>query len=161
MWTERHGLNDRDLSTADGRIKLYDRLLQLLPRHVWLSPKCRAWCRWNEFNRDRSRELAQKVMRARADDQVHLLLCDAVFEFQTIRSDTSHAHLEQPAGSQMLFQEELEAVMSQSYTGRCDGRSLATPNFRFTIAKRHADINFIKDHETHNRCTEMPSRSPS
>ena len=153
MWTERHGLNDGDLSTADGRIKLYDRLLQLLPRHVWLSPKCRAWCRWNEFNRDRSRELAQKVMRARADDQVHLLLCDAVFEFQTIRSDTSHAHLEQPAGSQMLFQEELEAVMSQSYTVRCD---MCTAG-----ALRHPTSGFITDHETQNRCTEMPSQSPS
>ena len=120
LWAERHGLAEGDLTTADGRCKLYDRLLQLLPKNVWLSPKCRAWCRWNEFNRHRSAELAQKVMRAREADQVHLLLCDAIFEFQMTRSQHSHAHLEQPAGSQMLFQEEMEAVLAQSFLGRCD-----------------------------------------
>eukprot|EP00435_Cladocopium_sp_Y103_P074360 s963_g48.t1 len=120
LWAERHGLNDGDLSTADGRAQLYDKLLQLLPRDIWLAPKCRAWCRWNEFNRYRSTELAKKIIRDREQEQVHLLLCDALFEFQCMRSPDTHAHLEQPAGSQMLFQEELEAILETSFIGRCD-----------------------------------------
>eukprot|EP00435_Cladocopium_sp_Y103_P019613 s385_g4.t1 len=138
LWAERHGLKDGDLSTADGRAKLYDRLLQLLPRDIWLAPKCRAWCRWNEFNRHRSVHLAQKIIRDRENDQVHLLLCDAVFEFQSARSPDTHAHLEQPAGSQMLFQEELDAIIEQSFVGRCDmctAGALKHPNTHMPLQK--------------------------
>ena len=59
-------------------------------------------------------------MKAREADQVHLLLCDALFQFQAIRSPTCHAHLEQPSGSQMLYQEEMTAILEQSIIGRCD-----------------------------------------
>ena len=120
LWAERHGLNDGDLSTWEGRHKLYDRLLQLRPRNIWMSPRCKAWCRWNEFNRHKTQELANRIMTARQEDQVHLLLCDALFQFQTCRSHLCHAHLEQPVGSQMLYQEELAAVLDQSWIGRCD-----------------------------------------
>eukprot|EP00435_Cladocopium_sp_Y103_P032057 s892_g8.t1 len=120
LWAERHGLSDGDLTTAAGRHCLYDRLLQLLPRNIWLAPRCKAWCRWNEFNRHKSQELALKIMEDRQKDQVHLLLCDALFQFQTIRAPDCHAHLEQPVGSQMLYQEELAAVLDQAVIGRCD-----------------------------------------
>ena len=117
---ERHCLSDGDLATMEGQKKLFDRLLQLLPRDIWLSPKCKAWCKWNEFNSKRSTSLATKIMNAREADGVHLLLCDALFQFQTCRAPTCHAHLEQPSGSQMLYQEELAAILEQSYIGRCD-----------------------------------------
>ena len=120
MWAERHCLSDGDLPLPEGRKKLYDRLLHLLPRNIWLSPKCKAWCKWNEFNRKRSPNLATKIMQAREADTVHLLLCDALFQFQTYRAPTCHAHLEQPSGSQMLYQEEMAAILEQSYIGRCD-----------------------------------------
>ena len=120
LWAERHCLDDGDLTLPEGRKRLYDRLLQLRPRDIWLSPKCTAWCKWNEFNRSRSPELAAKIMQAREDDMVHLLLCDALFQFQTCRSPDCHAHLEQPSGSQMLYQEEMSAILEQSYIGRCD-----------------------------------------
>ena len=100
MWAERHCLSDGDLATMEDRKKLYDRLLHLLPRDIWLSPKCKAWCKWNEFNSKRSTSLATKIMNARKADEVHLLLCDALFQFQTCRAPTCHAHLEQPSGSQ-------------------------------------------------------------
>ena len=120
LWAERHGLNDGDLSTWEGRHRLYDRLLQLRLQNIWMSPRCKAWCRWNEFNRHKTQELANRIMTARQEDQVHLLLCDALFQFQTCRSRLCHAHLEQPVGSQMLYQEELAAVVDQSWIGRCD-----------------------------------------
>lgn len=120
LWAKRHGLSDGDLSTWEGRHRLYDRLLQLPPRNIWMSPRCKAWCRWNEFNQHKTKELANRIMTARQEDQVHLLLCDALFQFQTCRSRLCHAHVEQPVGSQMLYQEELAAVMDQSWIGRCD-----------------------------------------
>ena len=139
MWAERHTLSDGDLSQPEGRKVLYDRLLKLLPRDIWLSPKCKAWCRWNEFNKNRSCTLASKIMSARDADTVHLLLCDALFQFQTCRSPTCHAHLEQPSGSQMLYQEEMAAILNQSFLGCCDmctAGSLRHPNTQMPLQKR-------------------------
>lgn len=73
--TIRFGLAQGDLSTYDGRCKLYEILRKYRPLHVWMSPKCKAWCRWNQFNQTRSQELAQKIQQAREDDEV--MLCSA------------------------------------------------------------------------------------
>eukprot|EP00435_Cladocopium_sp_Y103_P060955 s399_g22.t1 len=120
LLASRFCLRDGDLSTAEGRFCLYDRMAALLPRNIWLSPKCRAWCRWNLYNMSKSPELAQKIMENRQDDRVHLLLCDALFQFQLWRSPQSHAHLEQPDGSQMLYQEELAAILERAMIAKCD-----------------------------------------
>ena len=120
MSANRHGLSDGDLATCEGRCKLYDRMLELRPRNIWLSLKRRAWCRWNTYNMSKSPELAQRILQARENDVVHLLLCDALFQFQTWRSNNSHAHLEQPVGSHMMFQEELAAIRQQTWRARCD-----------------------------------------
>ena len=120
LWAERHSVQDGDLSYQSGRFRLYERLLRLRPKHVWLAPRCRAWCRWNVLNMQKSPETAAKIMQDRRDDQIHLQLCDAIFEFQTLRHSSSHAHLEQPVGSEMLYQEEMERIMSQTWTARCD-----------------------------------------
>eukprot|EP00435_Cladocopium_sp_Y103_P021510 s2448_g5.t1 len=120
LWAERHSIMDGDLNRQSGRFRLYDRLLRLRPKHVWLAPRCRAWCRWNVLNMQKSSETAARIMQERLDDQIHLQLCDAVFEFQTLRHSSSHAHLEQPVGSEMLYQEEMERIMSQAWTARCD-----------------------------------------
>ena len=68
----------------------------------------------------KSPEAAQKVFTARAADQVHLLLCDALFQFQLWRSPQSHAHLEQPRGSQMIYQEELQVILDHAMIAQCD-----------------------------------------
>ena len=44
------GLNQGDLSYYECRSRWYDILFRCRPRHVWLSPKCKAWCRSNQFN---------------------------------------------------------------------------------------------------------------
>ena len=98
---ERFGLKQGDLSTASGRRCLYDRLLLKQPRHIWMSPRCKAWCRWNQFNMTKTPELANRIMKDRLEDIVHLLLCDAFFQFQQWRHPECHAHLEQPDGSHM------------------------------------------------------------
>ena len=67
-----------------------------------------------------SPELAKKIMQDRQEDCVHLLLCDALFQFQEWRHPECHAHLEQPDGSQMVYQEELQAVLDQAFRAKCD-----------------------------------------
>ena len=117
---ERFGLKQGDLSTTNGRFHLYDRLLLKQPRHLWMSPRCKAWCRWNQFNMSKTPELAQRIMQDRQDDLVHLLLCDALFQFQQWRHPECQAHLEPPDGSHMVYQSELQAVVEQSFRAKCD-----------------------------------------
>ena len=116
----RFGLREGDLRYFEGRCKLYDILIKYRPRSIWLSPKCKAWCKWNQFNAARSPISAEKVQRAREEDSVHLLLCDALFQLQVCRGSQFHTHLEQPIGSDMLFQEELHTLLEHSLRTRCD-----------------------------------------
>ena len=120
MIATRFGLRQGDLSTIEGRQSLYQVLVTQLPRHIWMSPKCKAWCKWNIFNMQRSRLTAQKVIQAREDERVHLLLCDALFQFQQWRHANCHAHLEQPRGSQLVHQEEMQRVLDTTLLARCD-----------------------------------------
>ena len=110
----RFGLREGDLSTYEGRQKLYHILVSSRPKHIWVSPRCKAWCKWNQFNACRSREAAQRVMQAREDDLVHLLFCSALFQWQQSCGQDFHFHLEQPVGSDMLFQESLQNVLDAS-----------------------------------------------
>lgn len=116
--TVRFGLSQGDLATYQGRCKLYDCLLFGTPRDVWMSPACKAWCRWNQFNASRSPELARKVMQAREQDEVHLMLCSAIFYYQVTQQN--HFHLEQPKGSHMVFQEALEPIVQNTWHATCD-----------------------------------------
>ena len=120
MVATRFGLRQGDLSTVEGRQQLFRVLVTSLPEHIWMSPKCKAWCKWNIFNMNRSRLTAQKVIQAREEERVHLLLCDALFQFQQWRSPVCHAHLEQPKGSQLVHQEEMQRVLDTTLLARCD-----------------------------------------
>ena len=116
----RFGRSNGDLSTVLGRYRLYETLAKKLPRNIWLSPKCKPWCKWNVFNMTRDPDLATRIIAERDEDRVHLLLCDAIFQFQLWRSPQSHAHLEQPLGSQMLDQPEFDSIRARTLKARCD-----------------------------------------
>lgn len=118
MKTMRFGLKQGDLATYEGRCKLYDCLLKGMPRDAWMSPSCKAWCRWNQFNAARSPEMAKRVMHARERDEVHLMLCSAVFWYQVQMG--KHFHLEQPKGSHMIFQEALAPIVQHTWHATCD-----------------------------------------
>lgn len=68
----------------------------------------------------KSPEMAQKVVEAQSNDQVHLLICKAVFAFQCARGPAYHCHLERPVGSEMLNQEVMQFVVSNTLRARCD-----------------------------------------
>ena len=82
----RFGLKQGDLNTYEGRCQLY-KVLRSSPKHIWTSPKCKAWCKWSQFNANRSLEAAQRVCQAQEDEEVHLLLCAALFKLQAMRGD--------------------------------------------------------------------------
>ena len=111
----RFGLKHGDLATIGGRLKLYDVLWVIRPRHIWMSPRCGPWSSWNRLNSCKSRQLAAQILEDRKSENVHLLLCEALFRLQQWRGNTFHAHLEQPEGSEMLAQKELEFVACQSF----------------------------------------------
>ena len=119
MTVSRFGLRDGDLSTIEGRKRLYDRIWLYRPAHLWMSPKCRAWCRWSTFNMHRSISSAKKVITSREEDRVHLLLCSALMELQHFRP-RCHFHLEQPVGSHMMFQEEMRIIVTNTHRATCD-----------------------------------------
>eukprot|EP00435_Cladocopium_sp_Y103_P017306 s4178_g4.t1 len=116
----RFGLKEGDLGTVSGREKLYHALYRFRPRHVWMSPRCKAWCRWNQFNASRSMQAAQRVVTARKEDAVHLQLCEAVFLHQHRMGPLYHYHLEQPVGSDMLYEDALQNITSCLARVRCD-----------------------------------------
>ena len=116
----RFGLSQGDLSHFENRCKLYDLIVKHRPRNIWMSPKCKAWNKWSQFNASRSTETALKIMQAREDDLVHLLLCAAIFELQTHRGPSYHFHLEQPVGSDMLYEEPLRVILDNALLARCD-----------------------------------------
>ena len=120
MKAKRFGLREGDLGTFEGRCKLYHCLFQIRPRNIWLSPKCKAWCKWAQFNMMRSMSTAEKIVDARERDEVHLLLCDAIFRHQCRMGAHFHTHLEQPTGSEMLLQDPLQNIVDHTYHSRCD-----------------------------------------
>ena len=61
----RFAKTDGDLSTASGREKLFKTLVIHRPRHLWYSPVCKPWCKWNQFNALRSLEQNEAVFQER------------------------------------------------------------------------------------------------
>ena len=117
MTVHRFSISQGDLRTHEGRSRLYDVLIRLRPRDVWMSPACKAWCKWNQFNASKSPEAARRVMEARQQDEVHLQLCAAVFWFQ--QQQDNHFHLEQPVGSHMIFQEAIASIVEGTKRAVC------------------------------------------
>ena len=120
-----------DLGTFHGRSKLYDLLWVTKPRHVWTSPNCGPWSNWSHLNAGKSRELAIKIGSARMAEKTHLLVCDALCRLQIGRGSDTHFHLEQPSGSEMIFQGELSFIMLYTHQVKfdmCTGGNLRHPN---------------------------------
>ena len=86
----RFGLSQGDLSNSDGRRKLYEYLIKYQPRDVWMSPSCKAWRRWNQFNASKSAEAGRKVMIARDHETIRMLLCDAVCQYQILEKGSRY-----------------------------------------------------------------------
>lgn len=138
LTTVRFGLRHGDLSTFGGRCKLCD-LLWIVRPDIWVAPKCSPWCKWNRLNAQKSLQLAKRIEADCQDENVHLLLCDALFRTQDWRGNRFHFHIEQPQGSELVRQKEMDNIVRHTMRVICDTCSagaLRHPNSQNFIRKR-------------------------
>ena len=118
---------DGDLSTKEGVAKLWTWLELYEPKHVWVAPECRLWGSFSRFNMNRSMESFERIQGERQSDRQHLELCNQIYLHQI--SKGYHFHLEQPRGSEMIQQPELQDVRMGTLPMTFDhvpGRAIAT-----------------------------------
>ena len=115
---ERFTKEDGDLSTDEGRNSLLTIILLRRPKHVWLSPECKPWSAWNQFNSQRSLWGYQQVSRQQEDSRVHLRLCNLVFKLQ--QADERHTHMESPWTAKTWDQPEIQDLMRGTIAARID-----------------------------------------
>ena len=121
----RFGLSQGDLESTDGRREFLRMLVAHQPEHVWMSPLCRAWCQWSEFNSQRSLEAFDRVNAQRLRSLQQVALCITVFRFQVFHK--RHFHLEQPKESLMLKLACLRELRSQTMAASFDLCRLGGP----------------------------------
>ena len=100
--------DDGDLRTPEGQQKLWGWIYLFEPRHVWVAPECRLWGNFSRFNMGRSTTMFDQINLKRKTDGPHLVLCNQLYLHQI--SESRHFHLEQPRGSEMVLQLELDDV---------------------------------------------------
>ena len=96
---------DGDLSTKEGRDKLWTWVYMYEPEHLWVAPECKFWGNFSRYNMGRSYQTCETILQGRAADGPHLVLCNQLYLHQV--SHSRHFHLEQPRGSEMIMQKEL------------------------------------------------------
>ena len=97
---------DGDLQTTEGVQKLWTWIHMYEPKHIWVAPECRLWGMFSRFNMGRSETALKRILRERDQDRCHLQLCNDLYLHQV--GCNKHFHLEQPVGSEMIAQPELE-----------------------------------------------------
>ena len=116
----RFTLKDDDLGSWERRQKVFHVIFRYRPRNIWVSPRCKAWCKWNQFNASKSIAAAQRVVLAREGDEIHLQLCEAAFLHQHQMGPSFHFHLEQLVGSEMLYEQPMQSITECLNRVRCD-----------------------------------------
>ena len=115
---QRFTIADGDLSTREGQDALLRIITKTKPRHIWMSPECKPFCHWNQFNRMRSLRLYEKIQENQLEACVHLKLCATICKIQV--HEGRQFHLEQPQGSEMMKQEEASEICHMTKEAICD-----------------------------------------
>ena len=102
----RFTLQDGDLRTPEGQERLWQIIETQRPRHIWASPDCKLWGNFARRNMGRSKQLRTRILDGRKHERPNLPLCEEVYLYQVEHG--RHFHLEQPVGSELLLQPELE-----------------------------------------------------
>ena len=95
---------DGDLSTPEGRRKLWQVVDECQPEHIWVAPECGPWSGWSHLNQQKSLALFDKITKDQANQLQHIRLCAQLCRYQVDRK--RHFHLEQPLGSSMSKTDE-------------------------------------------------------
>ena len=103
---------DGDLSTPEGRRKLWQVVDECQPEHIWVAPECGPWSGWSHLNQQKSLELFDKITKDQANQLQHIRLCAQLCRYQVSRK--RHFHLEQPLGSSMSKTDEFQSILTQT-----------------------------------------------
>ena len=103
---------DGDLSTPEGRRKLWQVVDECQPEHIWVAPECGPWSGWSHLNQQKSLALFDKITKDQADQLQHIRLCAQLCRYQVDRN--RHFHLEQPLGSSMSKTDEFQSILKQT-----------------------------------------------
>ena len=123
--------HDGDLSTVEGRQKLWQVIDKNQPLNIWVAPECGPWGGWSRLNQYKSVKLFDHVQQLRRRELQHVELCSQLCEFQVKRS--RHFHLEQPNGSAMPQLSCFAPIHQHTQRARFD---MCTFGLRHPISKR-------------------------
>ena len=110
MHAERLGRANGDFETPEGRLVIWQHVLQHQPRHIWYSPVCSPWSAWSRFNGSRSMHHAKALLSEREARLPQVALGIVLARYQ--REHQRHFHWEQPAGSSMFMLPHMQEPMS-------------------------------------------------
>ena len=158
---DRFGFSQGDLSTSEGRTKLFELLIQKSPRHLWYSPTCGPWSSWNQLNAQKSLQQFDAVNQEQTQHLYQLALGIVLLRFQVLRG--CHMHWEQPGKSLMFRSPLLQEVFCQTVGANfdlCNVGELRDPQnhlpmkknltVRTTSRKLHENLNGLwcrRNHE--------------
>ena len=132
-FTKMHG----DLSTPEGVNKLWSWIYLYEPEHVWVAPECKFWGAFSRFNMGRGITTQNMILDGRKRDLKHLELCNQIYLHQVAAG--RHFHLEQPIGSDMIKQPQLQDVHTgtlPAFFDMCRAGKLKSPNKETYLKKR-------------------------
>ncbi len=137
MNARRFDKETADLSTKEGRFRLFRDVCVHKPKHLWFSPECGPWSKWSSLNISKSLTLEEKVLSDRESKLWQIALGIVLHRYQ--RQYGNHFHMEQPAGSMMWHipgSQELTENMHPCCFDLCRVGSLRDPETQEAIRKR-------------------------
>ena len=114
----RFGLDQGDLSSSDGRRKLFETIVIHKPKHIWLSPTCGPWCSWSVLNESKSMDMFQKIQSQREDHLYQIAIGIVLLRHQV--TARRHLHWEQPRKSLMFRSPLLQELTNSTYAAEFD-----------------------------------------
>ena len=81
---------DGDLSTEEGRQKLWRLIEEMEPHEIWVSPNCYCWGNYSRFNMQRSHSTQQQILQNRETERPNLKLCEEMYLHQVAHGRHFH-----------------------------------------------------------------------
>ena len=134
---KRFGRVQGDLSTSEGRKRLFSLMINEQPKHLWYSPVCGPWGQWSYFNLQRSITCHENIMQQRIDQLWQIALGIVLFRFQV--ESKNHFDMEQPRGSSMWKVPGLHEIIMNTFWNEfdlCQVGNLRDPNTGEFVRKR-------------------------
>ena len=115
---QRHSMEQGDLATQEGRHSLFQKVIALQPKKIWISPTCGPWSSWSNLNAQKSLEGLDMIHRQRQALLYQLALGIVLLrhQFQAGR----HLHWEQPRRSAMFASPLLQELFARTWEAHFD-----------------------------------------